>query len=632
MAGSLTAAKSLAIATGKNNALAVELSHLLDRFGKNPPATLDGFLPLLFSHNGKPVTLEDHFCMEPLFDICGTKDLTLMCSRQVGKTMTISMRALMNSLWTPHWKPLIVTPYFETTRRISLDYFASLIDQSQAKSLFYKTGCTKQVLERSLPNRSRIRFTYAHRNGDRARGIPANECIFDETQLMFPEVMAVVKATMNASPSGHIVTTAGTPLTNANILSTRFKEESTRSHWGTKCGACGEWNIAAPEFHLMQMIATPPRPHDINRDRPAIRCHKCRGPLYPWEGQFIHMNSGKRDTHLGLHIPCVIMPEHCCSYDKWLDIWNGLSDPNVQDYTKYNEILGVPYDDGIALLTQLDLERAAVLGPNTVEQALQNIHLYDGRIVLGIDWGGRGMSGKSLTKIAVCALAPNGIIDILFGVQLPATSNSAKEAQVITYLWEVFKPMFIAHDNIGIGQRAEEMVVQCGIPLDKLLPMEYVGETQGLILKSRAINENNPRMVYNVDKTRGLLHLVEAYKQGHIRSFNFDKRFHAQELLLDLTHLRAETKVWVNSHKSETVLIQREPGQSDDFAHAVHHACNTLWTFFRAWPQFTIKTEILSPQDLTTYMVELGKHLDPETIEALGAKIIDSSNPQDLAT
>jgi RNase P subunit RPR2 len=622
----------LAIAAGKNHPLALELSHLLNRFGKNPPATTDGFLPMLFAHNGKAVDLVDYFCMEPLFDLCGTKDLTLMCSRQVGKTMTLSMRTLMNSLWTDHWKPLIVTPFFETTRRISTDYFASLIDQSPAKSLFYKTGCTKQVLERSLPNRSRIRFTYAHRNGDRARGIPANECVFDETQLMFPEVMAVVKATMNASPTGHITTTAGTPLTNANILSVRFKEESSRSHWSIKCGACGEWNIAAAEFHLMQMIATPPNPHDISRNRPAIRCHKCRGPLYPWEGQFVHLNGGKRHEHLGLHIPCVVMPDHCCNYDKWLDIWNGLSNPNVQDYTKYNEILGVPYDDGVALLTQLDLEKAACLGPNTVEHALKTVHLYDGRIVIGIDWGGRGMSGKSLTKIAVCGLASNGLIDILVGVQLPATSNSAKEAQVINHLCQMFNPKFIAHDNIGIGQRAEEMLVQSGIPLEKLLPMEYAGETQGVILKTRAINANNPRVVYNVDKTRGLLHLVEAYKGGHIRSFNFEKRYHAQELLLDMTHLRAETKVWVNSHKSETVLIQREPGQSDDFAHAVHHACNTLWTHYRAWPDLVVRTTILTPQDLSTYMVELGKNLDPETIEVLGAKVLGSEQPEHVAT
>lgn len=615
--------KILSIASRKNNELASVLLEILHKYQDKPPVNLEPFLPMLFSFNGKPINLRSYYTMEPLFDLNPTRDTTLMCSRQVGKTMNLSLRTLINSFWREHWKPLFVTPFYETTRRISTDYFASLIQQSPCRHLFTGPGCTNQVLERTLPNHSRIRFTYAYRSGDRARGIPANECIYDESQLMWPEVVGVINATMNASPHGNITTCAGTPITNANHHSRRFKENSTRSHWMTPCSACGHKNIAAAEYDLLKMIG--PLRDDISIDRPAIICAKCKAPLHPWEGQFVHLNPSKRKEHLGLHIPCIVLPAHCCNYDKWRDIWSVLSDSNTPEHTKYNEILGVPFDDGVSLLSQLDVESNATLHSNKLEDALKIIHLYQGRIAIGVDWGGRGISGESRTKIAVCGLSSNGQMHILFGVQLPMTADSKKEAEVIYHLYKTCRPELIAHDNIGIGSRAEEMLVSHGVPKSIIIPMEYVGETQGFILKRRAPSESNPKLIYSVDKTRGLLHLVEAYKSGQIRSFKFEDQYHARDLLLDFTHLIAEERVYVHSVKSETILIQKEPGQSDDFVHAVHHAANILWEKYKAWPKMTLKLNIITPQDLSSYMVELAKYLDPETIESLGLAPLDLS-------
>lgn len=619
----MSLSKGLSVARGRGEAFAHILSNMYERYKDSPPASLHPILPLLFMLNGSSVSLDDFPTMEPLFDVNPTKELTLMCSRQVGKSLTVSMRTIVNSAWTDHWKPLLVTPTFEQTRRMSTDYFASLIDQSPAKSLFTNSSCTKQVLERSFPNYSRIRFTYAHRNGDRARGIPANEVIYDEAQLMFPEVMAVVNATMNASPSGHIITCAGTPLTNANILSRRFREQSSRSHWAIKCPQCSHWNIAAEEYDLMAMIG--PLTRDISRDRPGIRCSKCFRPLHPWTGRFIHLNPSKRKDHLGLHVPCIVLPMHCCHFDKWKDIHRVVFHSGLPRYTILNETLGVPCDDGVTLLTQAVLERQGVLNRNTVEDALTIANGYAGRIVIGIDWGGQGMSGESKTKIAVCGLSSRGTVDVIFGIQLDNTGEAGFETQVVLHLWKIFKAKFIAHDNIGIGARCEEMLVQAGVPLTTLLPMEYVGETQGMILKARKTTAEAPRQVYNVDKTRGLLHLVTAYQQGFIRTFQFEKAYQAESLLLDFTHLRAETKIWINSHKSETVLIQREPGQSDDFAHAVHHGANALWEFYRAWPKFKSPLIIQTPQDLSHYLSELARHMSPEMLEMLGMQPLDTS-------
>lgn len=609
--------KSLGNAKGRGNELAGHLMDLLNNKTKFALPTMADMVPLMFQYNGKPLSLDGHFPMEPLYHLDLPRETTLMCSRQVGKTMNVSARAILSAAWTPHWHILFVAPFFETIRRVSTDYFSSLIDGSPAKKVLTGRGCVRQVLERSLPNGSRLRFTYAHRSADRARGIATRENIYDEYQMMLPDVVPVLAATMNASQYGNIITRAGTPLTNSNHLSVEFKTNSSRSHWAIKC-SCGYHNVASIEQDLLKMIG--PMRDDISLSRPGLVCAKCRNPVHPWTGQYIHYNPDKRRDHLGLHVPCVVLPMHCCNAEKWKDIWSTLSNQNIPQYTKFNELLGVPFDEGVLLLTEAHLMEVAVLGPNVLDSVLDKLHLYQGRLAIGVDWGGRGLSGESLTKIALCGLAPDGKIHVLFGLSMSQTASSQDEAAVINHLFQVTKPRFIAHDNLGIGARAEEMLVEKGIPRSIMVPMEYVGETQGAILKHRKRTPDRPRAVISVDKTRGLLHLIEAIKSRQVLTFQMTDRWHAKDLLMDLTHLRAEERVYVHSVKSETVLIQKEPGRSDDFVHAVHHAANILWSTFDRWPQLSTRTIIKTPQDLATYVVELAKVLDPETLDALMAK------------
>lgn len=246
--------QSLSVAKGKGHQFGELLHNFLTQNQDASLPNLAAFLPLLFQRDGKAVTLEDHFVMEPLFNRVMPRNVTLMCSRQVGKSMQVAMRALLNCAWTPHWSVLFCAPMFETIRRISSQYFADFMETSPCSGIFNGKGCVKQVLERSLPNKSRIQFTYALRDANRARGITAQELFCDEYQLMLSEVMPVLTAVMQASPYGNYITRSGTPLTNANPLSVSFKEDSSRSHWMIKCRSCGKENIAAHEYDLMNMI------------------------------------------------------------------------------------------------------------------------------------------------------------------------------------------------------------------------------------------------------------------------------------------------------------------------------------------------------------------------------------------
>lgn len=609
--------KSLGIAKGRGNELAELLTRLhASQTGTYQPS-MAPLLPLLFRYDGEPVTLKNHFPMEPIFNYDTPPLVTLMCSRQVGKTLQMAMQTLIRCVWQAHWNVLFVAPFFETIRRVSTDYFALLVSQSPCRNLLTGPNCSRQVLDRSLPNLSRVRFTYAWRSADRARGIHAREIKLDEYQLMFPEVIPVITATMAASEYGNIITRAGTPLTNSNHLSVEFKEKSSRSHWMIPCRSCRKENIAALEYDLLGMIG--PLRENISRDRPAIRCasQKCGYPLFPWDGQFVHLNPQNRLDHLGLHIPCVVLPMHCCKYEKWKNIWDLMSDHRIPNYTKMNEALGVPYDDGVTLLTQSDIERNAVLGRNSMAEIMPILDRYSGRLVIGVDWGGGGLSGESLTKVAICGFNHDGRVHVLFGMMFKSTDSTQKQAEIIHYLWQITRAPYIAHDNLGLGSGCEAMLIEKGVPASSLVPMEYAGETQGQIMRPRRATQDRPRPAVSIDKTRSMLHMIEAFRSGQILTFKAEKARHALDLLLDLTHLRAEERVWVHSVKSETVLIGKEPGTSDDFAHAIHFASNWLWYQY-GMPVLT-KQLILqaTPQDLAEYLVGIATGLDPATREAL---------------
>lgn len=576
---------------------------------------LSFLLPLIFIYGGKSISLKDYPTMEPLYNIVRPRRTLLLCSRQVGKSMNMAMDTWLESIWTPHWNTLFVSPFYETVRRISTDYFASMAESSPVPHLFFGKGCTKQVLERTLPNGSRIRFTYAHRNADRARGIHARSMKRDEVQLISEEVRLVLEATMFSSPTGIYTFDAGTPLTNANPASREFKEKSSRGHWMIPCRACGKENIAALEYDLIKMIG--PARADISRDRPGILCSKCRYFLYPWDGRFIHLNPQLREEYLGLHIPLTVLPLHCCDAGKWRDLNAILNDQRTPEFRKYNESLGVPWDDGIAMITEVDIDKVAVLGDNRLDEIVKKLHEYPGRIAVGVDWGGGGLTKESLTKLAVVGLSSTGKADVLFGLQILNRVTRLEEAKIVHHVLKTVKADYLAHDYGNVGDAAEDMVVNLGWPRNKIMAMRYVGETQGQMLKQQKPTEAAPRGTISVDKSRSLQFMAQAIKNGAIRTFRKTTSLHARDLLLDLTHLVAEEKVFTGTMKSETILIHREEGQSDDFAHAMNFGCLALWSMHNAWPQLAKPLTLVTPQDLASYVQTMHDILDSETIEAL---------------
>lgn len=586
-------------------------------------ANLSFVIPYLFHYGGKPISLDDYPTMEPLYNLKRPPRILMLCSRQVGKSLNEATSTLLESIWTPYLNTLFVSPFFEMVRRISTDYFAGLVQDTPTPDLFTGKGCISQVLERSFPNGSRVRFTYAHRNADRARGIHARSLKRDEVQLMHEEVLPVLAATMSSSPWGNYIFDAGTPLTNSNAASQAFNELSSRSHWMIPCRSCGKENVAALEYDLVKMIG--PRRKDISRDRPAIVCanSKCGYWLFPWDGRYIHLQPEKRNKFLGLHVTQPVLPLHCCDPTKWDALIDALENPHTADYIKYNEYLGVPWDDGVSLVTETDLDKVCVLGENRFLEALDLLRRYNGKVAVGIDWGGGGINRESRTKLALMGLNPvDARLDVLFGLDLTLVMQEHMEAE---HVWNVVKNVIAAvpsaivcHDDSTFGSAKMTLIRQKGLADERIVNMSYVGETSKMIMQMRPPTPNSPKQVWSVDKARALKLVCMAIKAGKIRFFKKTNALHARSLLLDFTHLVAEEKEMVSSNRASLLLIQRMVGQSDDFAHATTFGAIGLWNKHTSWPELnTDEFQITTSQDLASYVQMLNATVDSETMESL---------------
>lgn len=585
---------------------------------------LSKLVPYLFHYNGQPIDLIDYPVMEPLYNVRRPSRILLLCSRQVGKSINEVTTTLLESLWTPHLNTLFVAPQYEMIRRISTDYFAGIINESPAAGLFHGKNTVSQVLERSFPNGSRIRFTYAHRTADRARGIHARSLKRDEVQMMDESVLPVLLATMSSSPWGNYLQDAGTPLTRSNAASQAFME-SSRSHWMIPCRSCGKENIAAPGYDLTNMIGS--TQVTIDRDHPAIRCAntKCGYYLYPWDGRYIHLSPDKRDSFLGLHVPQMILPLHCCDRKKWLDFMKVIEDPMIADYVKYNEYFGIPWDDGVALVTLEDLLRVSDLAENYLHNALRAIQQSHGQVAIGIDWGGGGVNRISRTKLAITVLNPNtGRTHVVFGMDILRPMDESFEAlqvwHVIEQVLKVCPTAIICHDDSTFGSAKMTLLRQLGLSENRIMNMTYVGETKNQTMVFNPPTADRLKPLWSVDKSRSLKFLCHAIRTGQVHFFAPTVGLNAISLLSDFTHLVAEEYMRGTSG-AEVLMIQRMEGQSDDFAHAVNFSCLGLWQTHKAWPKIKpSEMVIVTPQDLASYVQALRASLDSATIESLIAR------------
>ena len=561
-------------------------AYLLQKMAANKCfPSLEPLLPLILNLNGKPYTLENHFPFAPLFRLMMPKSQVWCTGRQVAKSTGLASHGVVVSNAIPFFKTLFVTPLFEQIRRFSNNYVRSFIDQSPIKSQWVGTETENNVLQRSFKNKSLMLFSYALLDADRCRGISADRVCIDECQDMDPDHIPIIQETMSFS-SYAITHFTGTPKTMDNPLEGLYRR-SSMGEWFIPCHSCRHWNIPALEHDLDAMIG-PFTPH-ISERYPGTICAKCRKPISPRHGRWVHRNPDRRWLFAGYHVPQILLPLHFANAEKWHTLLmkrEGFG--NMTQAQFYNEVLGVSVDSGQKLITETELRGACQLPwANAREpdpKCFENLHNYKHKI-LAIDWGGGGEEGISFTVLAIIGFRHDGSIDVIWSKRLLIGSDHLAEAVECMKWAQKFDVDFVAHDYTGAGTVRETVMVQAGFNLDRVMALRLVRAASQDIMLFKPATPLNHRQHYSLDKTRSLLYTCQAIKLKMVRFFQYD--WASQEnpgLIADFLALvenKTESRLG-----GDIYTITRNVLLSDDFAQAVNIGCAAAWHVNQAWPNF----------------------------------------------
>lgn len=396
-----------------------------------------------------------------------------------------------------------------------------------------------------------------------------------------PDHVDIIEESMSASPY-KMSQFSGTALSNDTMLHGQW-ERSSQAEWIIPCHHCNRENVPALDYHLDKMIG--PYREDISIHEPGLICYhrECRRPIDPTLGRWRHRIEGRRGYHDGYHMPQFLFPMHYGSAPDWRLL---LSKREIYGAAKfYNEVCGVSYDFATKMVTQTELIEAGCLHENTEQEALQVVGNYRLR-VLAADWGGGGEKGVSLTCPAVLGLTPGGTIDVIYARKLPNPMDHIGEARECRRLFDRFRCHIFAHDYTGAGHIRETVMIQSGLPRERIMPMWYMGHLGSGMMRHIKATPQSPRAYYELDKTQSLQNTCYSIKLGGVRFFKYD-HIDAQRpgLLHDFLALVEEKSP--RAYGSDRHIVHKKPNQCDDFAQAVNMGCCAIWYTVGGFPDFS---------------------------------------------
>ena len=513
-------------------------------------------LPLLFKIRGKPYSLDDYPQFREMYPKAYPGETLFICGRQTSKSSNLSRSEVLDLTQIKNFQILYIAPLKQQADRYSSLYLkeaistcapAQMLQSSRdSEELELKEGpVIKSVGHQAFLNNSGIQMMYAKTSADRARGITADRCDFDEIQDQLVDHIDIIKESLTNS-DWQLKRYTGTAKTTDNLIEHYWKQ-STQSEWGVRCGRCSEWNLPTKEGRVLDMISAK-----------GPVCAKCRGLLNVRSidcggtGELIHAYPDRLPSFLGVHVPQIFVPAIVYSPLKLQELIRKLT--RLPESTIYTEIMGISSDTGLRLLTQADIDKASTLGTHdSLKAGLQEKYVYR---VLGVDWGG-GSDITSFTVSCVCGVTPEGQIHVLFAKRYVGMNME----DVITDIMRTsnaYKCDFIAAD-FGMGYTNNTLLRNRG---------QMVSQVQycraGTFFKFS--NSNNMER-WMADRNTALTMTFWAIRYGKIFfPSKEDSAGYTGDLLSPYEHLRE-----LESGMTSKIFL-RNPAIPDDFAHALTFA------------------------------------------------------------
>jgi hypothetical protein len=322
----------------------------------------------------------------------------LMTARQNEKSTSLGNKILAHTTMNPNMTFLYVTSADQNMSEFVDERIDNVIRLSPHLSPYIgKFVSYSRYLKRFAGNNSKIVARSANLHADRVRGIAADGVAIDEIQNIQWSNIPVILAVVNNSPfeNGPIVGLSGTPLTYDNPIQRIWANNSTQKFWMMVCPRCRHDNIAGlKQIGPMGLI-----------------CEKCgRGlnPLDPTQAQWVHARGADKESdYEGYHLSRALMPytvadKKSAFETRWAQLYRDVyKDRNATESSIYNEILGLPYDDGTKPITEAEVRRHCS-DDLVMSRSLPRPVVKDPEwaTFAGIDWG-EGSGNGSYTVVCL---------------------------------------------------------------------------------------------------------------------------------------------------------------------------------------------------------------------------------------
>ena len=539
--------------------------------------TMAPLLPL-FKLKGEHLSTLLHYQMAPMFKLQQPMDVTYCCSRQVGKTTGLALQAILRGMLVPGFDTVVIEPRYDQLTRFNSTILKPLFRSSPARDLIISRGEIERMGIRELLSGSLIYLEFALLSPDRARGISGSaSTLFDETQDLEYDFIPVIKECMSASRRWGFAQYTGTPKTTDGTLGVLW-EDSSQAEWVIPCQSCGKHNVPALDQDIIKMVG-----------KKTLVCAKCDKPLDARTGAYVHAFPDRYNSRPGYHFSQVTHPLHYSLPHKWASLRGKMEGPGSYSKAKfYNEVLGVPCDESVKLLTRADIKRASdKKRPNTLTNAMDLRSSYDG-YVMGVDWSGGGDLSDSYTSIAVVGFKlASEVLDCVYARRLETGMSPEEEADILLDLYLKLRCGYFAHDYGGAGYVRESVMRQAGLPDAHVVPFTYTHSALKDIVVYNPPNIAGARHSYSLDKARSLAVLCSMIRNQKVTLPNYNKDSTVpMDDLLALVELPKELP-----RGNVLYLIGRAPKRPDDFAHALNYACTAIWHTRQAYPDLSRVSE-----------------------------------------
>jgi hypothetical protein len=358
----------------------------------------------LYDNEGRLQSLTAFPMLKHIYDHMPQK-LLLKCSRKTLKSTLLSNFICLNLIRWNYFKMMYVGPQELTTKYFSSNYIPPRFDSPKIKKLLVKGWFKNDVFEKILDDtRSSVLFRYVKDDATRTRG-PAIDCVvYDEIQDIQYDQIPIVQETMAMSPYKREIF-AGTPLDSTNTIHKLWKS-SNQLEWMMKCGSCGHWNSLTEGNDPMKMIG-----------KEGLSCSKCGGLLDAKRGEWVAMNPNNF-LMTGYHLAQPILPHFNENKKEWHEIWEKVHSGKYELKTVMNETFGLTFDIGTKPITEEELRKVCVLGPQSEDSEERNLNILGknrGRYkvyTVGIDWGVSMLQSRTVATMG--AMREDGIYEVFF--------------------------------------------------------------------------------------------------------------------------------------------------------------------------------------------------------------------------